>query len=223
VALAERLQAPVVHALRGKEFIEYVNPYDVGMNGLLGIRSGFEAMKHCEALLMLGTDFPYQQFYPTDAWVCQVDLRPEQLGRRARLDLGLVGNIKDTLTALLPRLQKNTDSAHLEACQEQFHKTTEGLLELAVPTPADAPIHPQHLARCISELASDDAVFTVDVGTPHLGGALPADERSPPPGGQLEPRLDGWRDAPGHRRTVGVPETAGGDPLGRRRLCDAHG
>ncbi len=171
VALAERLQAPVVHALRGKEFIEYDNPYDVGMNGLLGIRSGFEAMENCEVLLMLGTDFPYQQFYPTGAWVCQVDLRPEQLGRRARLDLGLVGNVKDTLAALLPRLQKNADSAHLEACQEQFRKTSEGLQELAVPTPADAPVHPQYLARCISELASDDAIFTVDVGTPSIWAA----------------------------------------------------
>ena len=171
VAVAERLQAPIVHALRGKEFIEYDNPYDVGMNGLLGIRSGFEAMEHCEALLMLGTDFPYQQFYPTDAWVCQVDLRPEQLGRRARLDLGLVGNVKDTLTALLPRLQKNADSAHLETCREQFRKTSEGLLELAVPTPADGPVHPQYLAHCISELASDDAIFTADVGTPSIWAA----------------------------------------------------
>ena len=171
MALAERLQAPIVHALRGKEFIEYDNPYDVGMNGLLGIRSGFEAMEHCEALLMLGTDFPYQQFYPTDAWVCQVDLRPEQLGRRARLDLGLVGNVKDTLTALLPRLQKNADSTHLETCREQFRKTSEGLLELAVPTPADGPVHPQYLAHCLSELASDNAIFTADVGTPSIWAA----------------------------------------------------
>ncbi len=171
VAVAERLQAPIVHALRGKEFIEYDNPYDVGMNGLLGIRSGFEAMEHCDALLMLGTDFPYQQFYPTDAWVAQVDLRPEQLGRRARLDLGLVGDVRDTLTALLPRLHQNADSTHLTACQKQFRKTTEGLQELAVATPADAPVHPQYLARCISELASDDAVFTVDVGTPSIWGA----------------------------------------------------
>ena len=171
VAVAERLQAPIVHALRGKEFIEYDNPYDVGLNGLLGIRSGFEAMEHCEALLMLGTDFPYQQFYPTDAWVCQVDLRPEQLGRRARLDLGLIGDVKDTLAALLPRLQPNADGAHLAACQEQFRKTSEGLLELAVPTPADAPVHPQYLARCLSELASDDAIFTADVGTPSIWAA----------------------------------------------------
>ncbi len=171
LAVAERLQAPIVHALRGKEFIEYDNPYDVGMNGLLGIRSGFLAMEHCDALLMLGTDFPYQQFYPTEAYVAQVDLRPEQLGRRARLDLGLVGDVKETLAALLPRLQKNPDSKHLEDCLEQFHRTRAGLDELAVPTPADAPVHPQYLARCVSELASEDAVFTADVGTPSIWAA----------------------------------------------------
>ncbi len=171
VEVAERLQAPIVHALRGKEFIEYDNPYDVGMNGLLGIHSGFEAMEHCDALLMLGTDFPYQQFYPSDAWVCQVDLRPEQLGRRARLDLGLIGDVRQTLTALLPRLRKNGNSAHLASCREQYRKTSAGVMELAVPTPADAPIHPQYLAHCLSEVASDDAVFTADVGTPSIWAA----------------------------------------------------
>ena len=168
VALAEHLLAPIVHALRGKEFIEYDNPYDVGMNGLLGIRSGYLAMENCEALLMLGTDFPYQQFYPTEAWVCQVDLRPEQLGRRARLDLGLVGNVKDTLQALLPRLERNAHSDHLKDCQEHYQSTRKGLDELATPVPADKPIHPQYLARCLDELADDDAVFTVDVGTPSI-------------------------------------------------------
>ena len=171
VAVAEKLQAPIVHALRGKEYIEYDNPYDVGMNGLLGIRSGYVAMEDCDALLMLGTDFPYQQFYPTKAWVCQVDIRPEQLGRRARLDLGLVGNVKDTLAALLPRLQRNTDSSHLESCQELFRKTREGLDELAVPAAEDAPVHPQYLAHAISELSSEDAVYTVDVGTPSIWAA----------------------------------------------------
>ena len=168
LAVAERLQAPIVHALRGKEFIEYDNPYDVGMNGLLGLRSGYLAMEGCDALLMLGTDFPYQQFYPTDAWVAQVDLRPEQLGRRARLNLGLVGDVKATLAALLPRLEANPDSGHLEDCREHYRHTRTGLDELAVPEPADAPIHPQYLARCLDELAAEDAVFTVDVGTPSI-------------------------------------------------------
>ncbi len=168
VAVAERLQAPVVHALRGKEFIEHDNPYDVGMNGLLGNRPGYLAMEGCDVLLMLGTDFPYQQFYPTDAWVAQVDLRPEQLGRRARLNLGLVGDVRDTLAALLPRLEKNPDAAHLADCREHHRQTRAGLDALAVPEPANAPIHPQYVARCLDELAAEDAVFTVDVGTPTI-------------------------------------------------------
>ena len=171
LAVAEKLQAPIVHALRGKEYIDYDNPFDVGMNGLLGIRSGYRAMEDCEALLMLGTDFPYQQFYPTDAWVCQVDIRPEQLGRRARLDFGLVGDIKATLAALLPKLTPNTDSRHLEDCQRHFRTTEEGLMELATPAAAGEPLHPQYVARCLSELAADDAVFTVDVGTPSIWAA----------------------------------------------------
>jgi pyruvate dehydrogenase (quinone) len=106
IAIADKLNAPIVHALRGKEFVEYENPFDVGMTGLLGFASGYRAMERCDSLLMLGTDFPYQQFYPKNAWIAQVDSRPEQLGRRARLDLGLVGDVKSTLAALESRLRK---------------------------------------------------------------------------------------------------------------------
>src|SRR4051794_12945638 len=104
VAVAAALQAPVVHTLRGKEHVEYDNPYDVGMTGLLGFSSGYRAMEQCDALLMLGTDFPYRQFYPSDAAVLQVDCRGEQIGRRTRVDVPLVGTVKDTIDALLPRL-----------------------------------------------------------------------------------------------------------------------
>jgi pyruvate dehydrogenase (quinone) len=110
IAVAAALKAPVVHALRGKEFVEYDNPYDVGMTGLLGFSSGYQAMEHCEALLMLGTDFPYRQFYPRDATVLQVDIRGEQIGRRTRVDAPLVGTVKDTIQALLPRLTPQTDT-----------------------------------------------------------------------------------------------------------------
>ncbi len=109
IALAGRRKAPVVHALRGKEFIEYDNPFDVGMTGLLGFSSGYHAMMSCDTLLMLGTDFPYQQFFPKDATIIQIDLRGEQLGRRTKLDYGFVGDIGPTLRALLPRLQENGD------------------------------------------------------------------------------------------------------------------
>src|SRR5882757_4794695 len=110
LAAAERLKAPIVHAMRGKEFIEYDNPYDVGMTGLLGFSSGYHAMMNCDALLMLGTDFPYQQFYPKSAKIIQVDRLGEQIGRRTPVDLGLVGNVKDTLEVLTPMLESKTRS-----------------------------------------------------------------------------------------------------------------
>src|SRR2546423_1835397 len=103
-ALAGKLNAPIVHALRGKEFIEYDNPFDVGMTGLLGFSSGYHPMLNCDLLLMLGTDFPYRQFFPEDATVVQVDLRGEQLGRRTKVDHGFIGDIKATGQGLLPRL-----------------------------------------------------------------------------------------------------------------------
>src|SRR3982074_3030749 len=99
-SLAAALHAPVVHTLRGKEFVEYDNPYDVGMTGLLGFSSGYQAMERCEALLMLGPDFPYRQFYPKDATVLQVDIRGEQIGGRTRVDVPLVGTVRDTVDAL---------------------------------------------------------------------------------------------------------------------------
>src|SRR5580658_2783745 len=102
IELAGRLQAPIVHAYRGKEFIEYDNPFDVGMTGLLGFSSGYHAMMNCDTLLMIGTDFPYRQFLPKDATVVQIDVRGEQLGRRSKVDFGFVGDTKATLRALLP-------------------------------------------------------------------------------------------------------------------------
>jgi pyruvate dehydrogenase (quinone) len=112
IALAGKLQAPIVHAMRGKEFIEYDNPFDVGMTGLLGFSSGYHAMMNCELLLMLGTDFPYRQFFPKDATIVQIDVRGEQLGRRTKVDYGFVGDTKTTLRALLPRLdQHQSDGA----------------------------------------------------------------------------------------------------------------
>ncbi len=111
IALAKTLKAPIVHPLRGKEHIEYDNPYDVGMTGLIGFASGYYAMKNCETLLMLGTDFPYRQFYPDSAKIAQIDLRAEALGTRCRLDIGLVGDVKATVNTLLPRLKEHTDTA----------------------------------------------------------------------------------------------------------------
>jgi pyruvate dehydrogenase (quinone) len=171
VALAAKLKAPVVHALRGKEFIEYDNPYDLGMTGLLGFSSGYHAMMDCDALLMLGTDFPYPQFYPKKAKIIQVDIRGEQIGRRTPVDLGLIGTVKDTLAALTPRLVEKKDTAYLDTCTKHYQQTRKGLDDLATGEPGRTPIHPQYVARMIDELAADDAVFTCDVGTPTIWAA----------------------------------------------------
>src|SRR6266700_1666690 len=120
IALAGKLNAPIVHAMRGKEFVEYENPFDVGMTGLLGFSSGYHAMMACDVLLMIGCDFPYQQFFPQDATIVQIDLRGEQLGRRTKVDLGLVGDAKTTLRTLLPKLAAHEDERHLQAAREHY-------------------------------------------------------------------------------------------------------
>jgi pyruvate dehydrogenase (quinone) len=171
LAVAGALQAPVVHALRGKEFIEYDNPFDVGMTGLLGFSSGHHAMMSCDALLMLGTDFPYQQFYPEHAAIAQVDLRGEQIGRRTRVDLGLVGDVKATLEALLPRLTPKKDGAHLAEAVKHYHSARQGLDELATGEPGRKPVHPQYAARVLDEVAAADAIFSCDAGTPTIWAA----------------------------------------------------
>ena len=171
IATAKALQAPIVHALRGKEFIEYDNPYDVGLTGLLGFSSGYFAIMDCDVLLMLGTDFPYQQFYPERAAIAQVDLRPENLGRRARLALGLVGDVRDTLAALLPLLEPKADRVHLDKSLQHYASNRASLDELASGKPGHKPIHPQYLTRIVSELAAPDAIFTADVGSPTLWAA----------------------------------------------------
>lgn len=168
---AGRLQAPVVHALRGKEFIEYDNPFDVGMTGLIGHASGYHAMMDCDCLLLLGTDFPYQQFYPTGAKIIQVDLRPENIGRRCRVDLGLMGDVRETLNALLPLLDEKKDRAHLDRSLARYAADRKGLDDLATGAPGKKPVHPQFAARAISETAADDAIFTCDVGTPTIWAA----------------------------------------------------
>ncbi len=169
--LAGMLQAPIVHAMRGKEFIEYDNPFDVGMTGLLGFSSGYHAMMNCDVLLMIGTDFPYQQFFPTNATVVQIDLRGEQLGRRTKLDLGLVGDTKATLQALLPKLQQNKYETHLKRSLEHYREARKGLDESATSSSYKNLIHPQYVARVLEQLAAEDAVFTCDVGTPTIWAA----------------------------------------------------
>jgi pyruvate dehydrogenase (quinone) len=171
IEVAAKLQAPIVHAMRGKEFIEYDNPFDVGMTGLLGFSSGYHAMLNCEVLLMIGTDFPYQQFFPKDATIVQIDLRGEQIGRRSKVDFGFVGDTKSTLRALLPKLEQNQYETHLKESVEHYRKTRKSLDDLAVPSSYNNPIHPQYVARLLDQLATEDAVFTCDVGTPTIWAA----------------------------------------------------
>ncbi|MBK1661012.1 ubiquinone-dependent pyruvate dehydrogenase [Paracraurococcus ruber] len=171
VALAGALRAPVVHALRGKEFVEYDNPYDAGMTGLIGFSSGYHAMMDCDTLLMLGTDFPYRQFFPAGAKVAQVDLRGEQIGRRCRVDLGVIGEVRPTIEGLLPLLQRREGSGFLDQALAHYREARQGLDELAVGHPGRRPIHPQYLARVLDEVAAEDAVFTCDVGTPTVWAA----------------------------------------------------
>jgi pyruvate dehydrogenase (quinone) len=171
IDLAGTLKAPVVHALRGKEFVEYDNPYDVGMTGLLGFASGYRAMEHCDALLMLGTDFPYRSFYPENARVVQVDIRGEHIGRRAPVEVGLVGTVKDTIQALLAHLRDGRDATHLARMTSHYRRARERLDALAESHGDRGPIHPQVVATAIDEIAAEDAVFLADVGSPVIWAA----------------------------------------------------
>jgi len=173
LALGKRLQAPMVHAMRGKEHVEWDNPYDVGMTGLIGFSSGYYAMLDCEVLLMLGTDFPYRQFYPNGSGVriAQVDIRAENIGRRAAVDVGVVGDVQATLRALLPLLEQKRDGAHLEQARSHYRKARKSLDDLAVGRPGSGLIHPQQIVKALSDRASQDAVFTCDVGLPTVWAA----------------------------------------------------
>ena len=171
IELAGKLNAPIVHAMRGKEYIEYDNPFDVGMTGLLGFSSGYHAMMNCDLLLMIGTDFPYQQFFPKDATIVQIDVRGEQLGRRTKVDYGFVGDTKATLRALRPELNQNDNDKHLKASLAHYKNARKDLDELATEGSGKKPIHPQYVVRVLDELAANDAIFSCDVGTPTIWAA----------------------------------------------------
>jgi pyruvate dehydrogenase (quinone) len=171
IAIAGALKAPVLHAFRGKEFVEYDNPFDVGMTGLIGFTSGYRAMEHCDALLMLGTDFPYRPFYPSGVPVIQVDVRGEQIGRRVHVDVPLVGTVADTVDALLPLIKVKSDSAHLDRMTGHYKRARSRLDKLAQQRRDRSPLHPQAVAAAVDRLAAADAVFTADVGTPCIWAA----------------------------------------------------
>ncbi|MBB5619271.1 pyruvate dehydrogenase (quinone) [Pedobacter cryoconitis] len=170
LAFAGKIKSPIVHALRGKEHVQYDNPYDVGMTGLIGISSGYHAVEESDLLLMLGTDFPYKEWFPSKAKIIQIDIRPERLGRRCKLDLGLTGDVRETIKSLLPFVEEVTDVAFLEKCQQRYKENRKNLIGHAQMVSGKA-IHPEYLTRILSEQAADNAIFTADVGTPTVWAA----------------------------------------------------
>lgn len=165
VALAEKIKAPVAHTSRAKDFIEPNNPYNVGMTGILGVPSGFRAIDACDTLLLLGADFAWSQFYPHEATLIQVDSDATHLGRRHPVDLGVVGHIKETIEALLPRLHEREDHAFLRNSLRHREGTLEQR-DSEEHAGHDGLIHPQYLTRLVDKYAADDAIFTADGGSP---------------------------------------------------------
>lgn len=171
VALAGKLKAPVGYSFRGKMHVQYDNPYEVGMTGLLGLPSAYNSMKEADLLILLGTDFPYNHFIPTDCKIVQVDVRPERIGRRAKVDIGLHGQVKATIQALLPLLNENHDERFLKG-QLEFYQVVKKKLEIYVDDNGDKDIiHPEFVASEINKVAADDAIFTVDTGMCCVWGA----------------------------------------------------
>jgi pyruvate dehydrogenase (quinone) len=165
VQLAARLKAPVAHTSRGKDALEYENPYNIGMTGVIGMEAGYRAVLNCDTLLLLGSDFAWKQFYPSNATIIQVDIDPTHIGRRHPVDLGVVGNIKDTVQALLPRLKQREDSSFLDTYVARHEKSLQAQAHRAVPGRHDK-VFGQYLTSIINRLAAEDALFAADDGTP---------------------------------------------------------
>ncbi|MDQ2894474.1 MAG: pyruvate dehydrogenase [Actinomycetota bacterium] len=162
--LASRVKAPVAHTLRGKEWIQYDNPFDVGMSGLLGYGAAYEAMHEADLLLLLGTDFPYDSFLP-GAHTIQIDRDPTHLGRRTPLDLGVHGDARETLRAVLPLVEEKAQHAFLDSMLRDHARALEHAVDAYTKNiDHHRPVHPEYLASVIDDVASDDAVFTVDTG-----------------------------------------------------------
>ena len=164
IALAEKLKSPVGHSYRGKSFVEYNNPFDVGMSGLLGFGSAYQAMHECDLLLLLGTDFPYDKFLPTKPKIVQVDIRVDHLGRRSKLDLGIWGDIRETIQALLPMVEAKADRAFLDAMVTKYKDALRRLNVYVNHVGKRTPMHPEPVAAALSEIAAADAIFTADTG-----------------------------------------------------------
>jgi pyruvate dehydrogenase (quinone) len=164
VQLAALLKAPVGYSFRGKFSIQHNNPYEVGMTGLLGLPSAYHSMHESDLVILLGTDFPYTPFYPHDKQIVQIDLHPEKLGRRAKLKMGLYGDIKTAVTALLPLLKEKTDRSFLDAQLHVYGKVREHLQLYVKDKGKKGALHPEAVAAELDKLATEDAIFTCDTG-----------------------------------------------------------
>lgn len=164
IALAEKLRAPIIYSMRGKDVLEHDNPYAVGLTGLLGTPAGADSLEAADTIIMVGTDFPYRAWIPTGKKIIQIDKNPDRIARRTHVVSGLVGHAHCTLEALLPLLQEKQDQAHLEAAQKLRDHWKEKQLKHIRPEGAKAPIRPELVAKTASDLAQEDTIFTADTG-----------------------------------------------------------
>ena len=171
VELAATLKATVGFSYRGKMFIQHDNPYEVGMTGLLGLPSAYHSMHESDLVILLGTDFPYVNFMPTKNKIVQIDTKPERLGRRAKLTMGLCGDIKHTLKTLMPLLTPKTDDSFLQSQLEFYGKVKERMQTYVDDRGEKDAIHPEFVAATIDKLANQDAIFTMDTGMCCVWGA----------------------------------------------------
>lgn len=171
IALSSHLKAPVGYSFRGKMAIQPNNPNEVGLTGLLGLPSAYHAMHEADVLLLLGTDFPYEKFMPTNAKIVQIDERPERLGRRANLTLGLAGDVKATINALLPLLTEKTDTAFLDKQLQLYKKVKENQMTYVNDPGKEDAIQPEYVTYLLDKHAKKDTIFTVDTGMCCVWGA----------------------------------------------------
>lgn len=169
--LSKQLNAPVAYTFKGKMEIQYDNPNEVGMTGLLGMPSGYYSMHEADVLVMLGTDFPYSAFLPKDIKIVQIDIKPERLGRRAKVDIGLCGDIKTTIQALLMLLKPKTDNTFLRKQLKHYEEVKRDLADYIQNKGKENEIHPEYVMAEIDKMADNDAIFTVDTGMTCVWGA----------------------------------------------------
>ncbi|MCM6776385.1 pyruvate dehydrogenase [Nocardia sp. CDC159] len=171
MALAAKLAAPVGHSLGGKEWIQYDNPFDVGMSGLLGYGACYDAMQDADRIVLLGTDFPYDDFLP-QARTVQIDIDPARLGRHTPLDLAVHGDVGATVRALLPRLRERTDRSFLDRMLREHERGLQRVVDAYTSKIEHrTPIHPEYAAAILDDVAAEDAIFTVDTGMGNVWAA----------------------------------------------------